>query len=393
MEYSFLEIIAMMNQNLRPGETFAWRMAQNANPPSELLFNQMMPRENKNSWNVNGGTMTMTPTILGDVAMDAYPAPMGNLEATIFSENVSKFGGQMFFNEQQQREFIQAEQDIRLNASYAGRDAAGNMESQIRMLAETGRADNSTINGARINRILGIVNTIFASHYQTSEWLAGEALTEGKIVYTFNGLSQSINYNIPSTNFFEYSGNDRFDQSASKWWTFVRAVNRILDSPQFYMNSNSYYDIVENDVNKIQEIAIDGTVRRMTKYRDDAITQKRDANESLSVNIYDKAGSVMDVNTKTLKSLPFLKDKRVVVVGELNQSEIQLDLGGVTDPDNNLRIGYTHVGPSVEAGGRPGIYANIFSKPEMPMQLHVLTYVNMLPVILNPKKVIIAQFD
>jgi hypothetical protein len=88
-----------------------------------------------------------------------------------------------------------------------------------------------------------------------------------------------------------------------------------------------------------------------------------------------------------------MKNKRVIVIGELQTSQIELELGGVTDPDNNLSLGYTHVGPSVEGGGRPGIYANIYTLPHKANQLFVDTYVNMLPAILNPKKLIIGKFD
>lgn len=394
MEYSFQEIIGMLNQNIPAGDNFAFRLARNANMPQDYLFNRMLPRENRATWHTTGGTMTITPTILGDVAMDSDPAPMGNLAATLFSENISKFGGQMFFNEQQQRELIQMEDEARLNALRNGMGGgAGDIDGQFRMFAETGRADNGTVNGRRINTLLGIVKSIQISHWNTSEFNAGEAMTEGKLQYNFSDLEMNIDYKIPTTNIFDYAGNDRFDQSASKWWTFVRAVNRILKNPMFYMNSNSYFDIVDNDVNKIQEIDITGNVRRLRKYRDDAIVQKNDANERMSVNIYDKAGSIMDVESKSLVSKPFLKDKRVVVVGELQADVIELTLGGMEDPDNNLRVGYTHIGPTVEGGGRSGIYANIYTLPQKPQQLFTDTYVNMLPVILNPKKIIIAKFD
>lgn len=393
MEYDFQSIIGMLNANIPSGDNFAFRLARNANAPGDLLFNKMLPRENRASWHTSGGTMTITPTILNDVAMDSDPAPMGNLESSLFSEKISKFGGQMFFNEAQQREWIEMENDIRLSASREGLNVAGDMEGQLRMFGETGMADSNTINGRRLNIIANVIRSMQLSHFNTSEWLGGEALTEGKIEYNFSGLEMKIDYKIPSTQIKDYSGNDRFDQSASKWWTFVRYCYKTFRNPMFYMNSNSYYDIVENDVNKIQEQFITGDVRPMSKYRDDAVTQKQDANERVNVNIYDKAGAIMDVSTKSLTTKPFLKNKRVVVIGELNTSQIELTLGGVTDPDNNLRIGYTHVGPTVEGGGRSGIYANIYTLPHKPQQIFTDTYVNMLPVILNPKKIIIAKFD
>jgi hypothetical protein len=72
MEYSFLELIAMLNSNLRGGENFAFRLARNANTPDDYLFsNRVLPRTNKPTWNITGGTLTITPTDLKPVAMDA----------------------------------------------------------------------------------------------------------------------------------------------------------------------------------------------------------------------------------------------------------------------------------------------------------------------------------
>lgn len=394
MEYSFLQLLAMMNEGLvGTGDNFAFRRARNANPPSSYLFStRVLPRMNKPTWQVRGGTLTITPTELKLVAMDSIPAPIGNLESTFYSETISKFGGQMFFNEKQQKEMIEAEQDARLMASLGGRAIAGDIDTQINMVSVTGRADGETINGARINRILGIVDFIRAAHWNTSESLAGEALTEGKLDEDFSGLGININYDLPVENIVTYAANDRFDQSASKWWEFVRFCYKKFKNPQFYGNSNTYFSIAENPVNAIREQYITGDVRPMSKYYPNVITQKEDANERMNFNIYDNAGAVMDAPNKTLISKPFLKDRRVIVIGDLQTSQIELVQGGVTDPDNNLMLGYTHVGPSVEGGGQPGIYANIYTKEEMPMQLHVLTYVNMLPIIQNPKKLIIAKF-
>jgi hypothetical protein len=54
----------------------------------------------------------------------------------------------------------------------------------------------------------------------------------------------------------------------------------------------------------------------MSKYNENVITQKQDANERMNFNVYDKAGAVMDAKLKQLVSKPFLKDKRVIVIGE-----------------------------------------------------------------------------
>lgn len=394
MEYSFLDIIAMLNQNLPQSDNFAFRLARNANMPGDYYLEQFMPSENRPDWHTTGGTMTIVPTILGEVAMDTPYPPMGNMQASSFFEKISKFAGQMFFTEAQQRELVNMINGLRVAASMDLRDGYGDINTQFNMISQTGRADGNTINGARINAILGISAAIQKSHFDTREYLRGQAMTEGAINYVFNNVKMDIDYKIPANNIKTYTVNDRFDQSASKWWDFVKLAYKMFANPKFIMNSNAYYDIVDNDVNKIETIDITGMDRRIAKYRSDAITQKRDARERLSLTVYNKAGAIMDVPTNSLKSKAFIKDKRVVVVGDmLNGDGIELANAGVTDPDNELRLGYTHVGPTIEGGGRPGIYARIFSPEGKPYQVLAETATNMLPVIWNPKKLLIAKFD
>lgn len=393
MEFSFLDIINMLNTALPAGDNFAFRMARAATQPSDYLFERIMPSMNKNTWHTSGGTMTITPTILGDVSMDTPYPPMGVMEAATFFEKIGKFAGMMFFNEEQQKELLDIINGLRIESSMDRRDGFGDINTQFNMVRETGRADGNTINGARINAVLGISNSIQKSHWDTREYLRGEALTEGLINYTFNNIKMEIDYKIPAANVDTYSGNNRFDQSTSKFWDWVFKVFRTMVNPQFFMNSTSYYEIANNPANQIVNFELQGTVRSMIRYRDNVIQQKRDSREQIQVNIYDKAGSIMNAAAKTLVSKPFLKGKRIFAVGDLNTSEIELSLGGMTDPDDQLRLGYTHIGPTIEGGGRSGIYARIYSPEGKPMQVLAETATNMLPVILNPKKLMITKFD
>jgi hypothetical protein len=161
------------------------------------------------------------------------------------------------------------------------------------------------------------------------------------------------------------------------------------------MNSNTYRSIVENDANGIQEIDITGDNRRLARYRENAVNQKRDANETMSVRIYDKGGSVMKLNqtTKTidLQHKLFVKDGRVICVGQQQQSQIELLYGATDDIDSTLRLGYTHVAPTVEGMMVPGEWMRIYTPEGKPYQVLAETAVNFLPAILNPKKLIILK--
>jgi hypothetical protein len=91
---------------------------------------------------------------------------MGNLQATFLNEQISKFGGQMFFNEKQQRELLTMEQEIYLNAGLnGGASPYGDINTQMNMLSTTGRAT--------ARRLTARALIAFSVSSTSSNWLTG----------------------------------------------------------------------------------------------------------------------------------------------------------------------------------------------------------------------------
>jgi hypothetical protein len=394
MQFNFQEIINALNENLPQSDNFAFRIARAMRTPDEYVLNQILPDEKRPDFHVTGAAMTITPTLLGQTAMDSPYPPMGNLSSSQFFENTTKFAGQMFFSEQQQRDLLVMINSMIATSAGMGAtlsDIFGNMSID----PNTGRGDNGTVNGRRLNALLGLAAMMRQSHWDTREWARGEALTEGILDFTFGVIPLKVDYNIPAANIRTNTGTDTYDGTTSKWWADVRFVNKILDNPTFIMNSDTYRKIVFNDANQIEEIDISGGTRRLRRYRPADVVQKRDANETMSVTIYDKGGTVMKVNPKDktldLQALPFVKNGRVIVVGQQQQSQIELLYGAVNDVDSTLKLGYTHVAPTVEGMMMPGEWMRIYTPEQKPYQVMAETAVNFLPAILNPKKLIILK--
>ncbi len=157
------------------------------------------------------------------------------------------------------------------------------------------------------------------------------------------------------------------------------------------MNSNTYYSIIDNSVNNIRVVDGSGDSRSIIRFVGTTETNSLDARDRTNIILYDKSGSGLTPNA-TLQAKPFLPDGYVVLVGEQQPDGFELTQGSTEDPDNMLRLGYTHIGPTVE-GGRMGIWSRIFTPEAKPYQLMGESYVNAMPVILNPNKIIILKTD
>lgn len=379
MQFNFAAIIDQLNSRLPRSDNFAFAIARAAVVPGDYLFNTILPQENRPDFHVDGGTMTITPTMLGLVAMDSPFPPMGALSSSFFFENTTKLGGQMFFPEKSQRDLIAWENSIIATGMRDGRGLDGL---------------NAEVNGRRMNAVLGFANMIVKAHWDTYEWLRGQALTTGQLNWEFGKIPLEVNYNIPAGNIrTPRTGNDAYQGSASKFWTDVRWLHTKLSRFRMITNSNTYYSIIDNAVNNIRVVVNEGMNREFVRFVGNTEQNSPDLRERVGMTIYDKSGSVIDAKTGELTAVPFLPDGKIIVVGETMPDGWELTSGSVPDPNNNLRLGYTHIAPTIEGQGRPGIWSRVFVPEGKPMQLMAETAGNMLPAILNPNKLIILTTD
>lgn len=376
MQFNFAAIVEQLNARLPKSDNFAFRIARASVIPNDYVLNTILPQELRPDYHVDGGTMTITPTMLGLVAMDSPYPPFGAISTTSFFENSAKIGGHMFFPEKALRD-LQA---------WIRQDAA------LGMMNGNMGAATTAANARTMESVIGFANMVVKAHWDTYEWLRGQALSTGAISWTFNKIPLSINYNVPAANKpAQRTGTARYNGSASEFWNDIRFVFTKLSNPRFIMNENTWLAIIGQDANKIDIGIGNGATRTIRRYRGDLERPSTDARDMISITVYNKSGSVIDAKTGTLTAKQFIPDGIIICVGEATPAGFELTQGSVANPDNTLRLGYTHLAPTVEGGGVPGIWSRVYTPEGKPMQLMAETAANMLPVVLNPNNLVILN--
>lgn len=378
MQFNFAEIIANLNARLPRSDNFAFKVARSTVIPSDYVLNTILPQETRTDFHIDGGTMTFTPTMLGMVPMDEPYPPFGAMESSKFFENTTKLAGQIHIPEKTLRELYSWMQNLTALGVADGR-SLGSIASDV--------------NGRLLDTVMNFAMFITRAHWDTYEWLRGMALTTGALSWTFGKIPLNVDYNIPAANIrTARTGNDAYQGSSSKLWEDIRWLYTKLSNFRIIMNSNTWYSMIDNSVNNIRVVVNDGFQREFVRIVGSTETNSTDVRDRVRVQIYDRSASVLKTDG-SLGIKQVIPDGKIIVVGETNPDGIELTMGSSTDPNNTLRLGYTHIAPTVEGQMRPGIWSRIYSPEGKPMQVLGETAVNMLPVILNPKRLVILTTE
>jgi hypothetical protein len=378
MQTSFAQIIEQLNSRLPRSDNFAFAMARAAVIPGDYMLNTILPQENRPDFHVDGGSMSITPTMLGQVPMDSPFPPMGAMSSTQFFENTTKLGGHIFFPEKAQREILAWENSL----ISVGIRNGGTID-----------AVNGQVNANRMNAVLGFGRMIIKSHWDTYEWLRGQALTTGKLDWTFGKIPLKVDYNIPAGNIRTFrTGGDSYAGATTKFWEDMRWINtKFAEGFEIVMNSNTWLAIIGNPYNNIRVVVNQGDVREIIRFVGTTETNSTDVRDRVRISIYNKSGSVINAKTGELQVKAFVPDGKIFVVGRATPDGFELTTGSVENPNNDLRLGYTHIAPTIEGMGQPGIWSRVFVPEGKPMQLLGETAVNMLPAILNPTRLLLLS--
>lgn len=377
MQFDFQSVIDALNGKLPFGDNFSFQNSRTRVVPGDYLFNTIMPQELHPTYNVAGGTMRIYPTMVGQMPMDTPPPPIGAMEATQFNENTTKIGGQMHFPEARLRE-------LQNWASYQRSQGVGDGLS----IDAIGALEKARL----VEVLLGFSDLLLKAQLDTFEWLRGQALTTGGLSWNYNKLQLTVDYGVPSANKITRTGSgNSYYGTTSKFWTDIRFAYTKLNNFKVIMNSQTYYSIIDNSVNSIAVIGDGLGTRTIVKAVAPTAPQIADKRDRLEIVIYDKSGSVIN-KSGTVQALPFLPNGKIIIVGEQQPDGFELTQGSTPDPTNLLRLGYTHIAPTVE-GGRMGIWSRVYTPEAKPYQLLGETVANGMPVILNPNKVMILTTD
>jgi hypothetical protein len=374
MEFDLREAINALDQ------TSVFEIANEARPPADYLFNAILPSINMDTYDVDGGSMTIRTTMAGLSGMDSKYAPGGAAEETIFSGKT----GKITITSELPEKFLRSLQALLLR-----------LTAQRKSTAEEIQATGINF----VNKI-GVQGVL-----DREEWLKGQALFTGALDWTFNGIRLQADYGVPAANFLTArTGNDAYGGSTSKFWTDYYAAAAILDwkISACIMGPALIKDIMANaEVNQLQFVFSDTTTgifqfRRLVERNGNTVLSS-DPRDVITITVYNKEGEVWDLaNPGQTRKVPFCPEGAVLWIGEhVDTSVFQVGVGGTQVPaiDNPVQLGYAHVAPTTEGGGVPGRWARLYVPQDRPWSMAMDAVANFIPVIQAPDRLVIGTSD
>jgi hypothetical protein len=360
---------------LGPDGTF--RIANEARPDGDYLFNTILPEENRASYSIDSGSMTIRATMAGLVGMDSPFPPGGAINLSTFLEQTAKIANNIKLAEATLRQL----QDVAMRMAVANQPTV------------------PTITQNLLNFLRKIV---IQPHLDRFEWMRGQALL-GSLDWEFNKKAIAIDYGIPTENILaNRTGNDAYGGSASKFWTDVRSLRRALaNNVRAIIAHGTTIDVVrDNTVNGLVTVnetkTAGGRVSTVTLRRLNPTNGQfsADVGDTVTIVGYNGEGEVLDPtdSSKTIK-IPFMLAGKLLAIGNNTGNVFRVGAGGTSDPDVEQSLGYTHIAPTIEGGGRPGRWSRIFVPDERPWEVRGECVTNGLPVIENPNLLAIASTD
>lgn len=368
MNLNFAAVIAQL------GAGAAFRIARAARAAADYLFNTLLPDREVPSYHVDSGSMTIRPTMPGLVGMDSPYPPGGAIEVSTFLEQTAKLAHEVPMTEQALRHL----QQMLMHLQVSGAD------TNERMLQEA---------------LNFLDKVIIQPHLDVREWLKGQALAYGAIDWKFNKKELKVDYGIPANHKLpKRTGNDAYHGSTSKFWDDVRQIRRLLRRYS-EVRIIAHPDTVEaaqyNPANNMATIAEgDGSVTfRRWSDPNNRVAFSPDANDQVTILKYGLEGEILLPNGQTAV-VPFLDRGVMVGVGiGRRRGGYVVGQGAADDPLVGVALGYGHVAPTVEGGGVPGLWADLYTPENRPWQLIGRAAQNFLPVIEDPDAVVIASTE
>jgi hypothetical protein len=368
MYLNFVEAIATL------GPDAAFRIANAARPTANYLFATILPEMAKETYHIDSGTMTIRTTMAGLVGMDSPYPPGGAVEVSTFMEQSAKIAIDATLHEATLRE----------------------LQQMMMRLALSGANTNEALAQQALNFLEKVV---VQASLDTAEWLRGQALVTGGIDWTFNKKHLLVNYGIPTAHILTHrTGNDAYGGSASKFWTDWRAGQRALryNVRAAIANSATVDAIVDNPVNAVEIVSQNEntlTVRRYNTIGGNTVPST-DARDRMTIITYDEEGEILDpLNPGQTILVPFMTAGKLLFVGNNPRANrgFRVGEGSTDDPVNEVALGYYHLAPTVEGGGKPGRWSRLFTPQNEPWQLKGQGVGNELPVIENADLIAVAS--
>lgn len=377
MDLNFAAAIALLGTNA------AFRIANAARPPAAYLLNDILPEEPRNTYHIDSGSMTIRPTMAGQVAMDSEYPPVGAMEVSKFLETTAKIGNQTRLSEETLRAIQYAIQQLIATGGGAGAPQAMAQEA------------------------LNFLNLIVIQpQLDCSEWLRGQALSFGALNWQFNKKGLTVNYGVPASNILTlrlWGGGTgtAYGATGSLFWADIQAGRRLLRAGGVRVilaHPDTIDEIRYNPANELRVTAggeggnTPITFRRVIP---GAGIDTSDTSDQVTLVPYGLEGEIIDPNDPdSTIVLPFIERGRLIFIGNNVRRGYRPGMGAIVeDPNQNTRLGYTHMAPTVEGGNRPGRWSDLFTPQHEPWALIGRAASNQLPVIENPDLLVIGRTE
>ena len=246
------------------------------------------------------------------------------------------------------------------------------------------------------NEILNITDKLLTQPLMdTAEWLRGQALATGAIDWTINSKNLVVDYGDPSGNkLTARTGNDAYGGSTSKFWTDVRAAQRLLryNVRAVVMHPDMVDAIINNSVNTVNVLSQSNNMVTIQKWRGDLERPSTDARDSLMLISYGLEAEVFDISSPGATTLvPFQPRTKIEFLG--NNAGTQYVVGAGANQPEDFALGYYHSAPTVESGGVPGRWSRVYTPEHRPWALRGEAAANGLPVLSAPEKICILTSE
>lgn len=349
-----------------PGGDAAFTLANGARTPADYLFNTVLPDVNMFGYAVSSSNMTVRSTMAGLVGMDSPYPPGGVVEISTFMEQTAKIANHVKLNEQ----------TLRL------------LQEMVVRMAMAGQPTNEVAANEALNFMEKV---IIQPHLDTAEWLRSEALNFGRIDWNFNQKRLLVDYGVPAANFLPArTGTDYYGGTTSRFWQDIYLLQQRLKGRvrAFIAHPDTIQMALYNEANGAIQVGGNGNLIQIRRWARTAAgdtvpgTFSPDARDTVTFVLYDREAEILDLaNPGGTIVMPFQPRGKILAIGNVQNTGY---VPGQGSQDQNLdpqRLGYTHIAPTVEGGGRIGRWAQMFVPENAPWELHGRAATNLLPVI------------
>ncbi len=369
MELNFQAAIALLG-----GADGVFRIANEARPDGAYLLAQILPERNASDYTVESGAMTIRSLMAGMVGMDSNFPETGFMSVSTFLEQAAKFGNRVTIPEKTLRQIRKFLRDV------------------------VGRTDQDVTRALATEVFNMVAKVVVQPHLDTAEWLRGQALFNGAIDWTFNGLELLVDYGFPTGHLMaERTGAANYQTSETQFWADMILARQLLGYPADFrgITHQRTVDALLENPNMKFIAEQDGQNFKFIRTKGATDRADEDTRYTAMLTVHNLEGEAFDpANPKTPKKVQFVPEGKIAwITGQTDSRTYRVGEGSTTDPESGLAIGYTHVAPTEEGQGRPGRWSEAFVPEGAKHTLVMQGASNVLPVIEQPKKVVVSHTE